>query len=363
VSDLGALARRISYAQCWEDPGVLVPALEPGPEDHLLSIASAGDNSLALALAGAGRVTALDLSAPQLHLLALKLAGGHLAYEEFLQLLGLLQGGRRVFLYHRVREHLPEAARTWWDAHEELIRAGVLGCGKFERYLGTFRQRMLPLVHSRGCIERLAGLDDLEAQRGFYARTWDNRRWRALFRVFFSRRVMERLGRDPAQFAQVEGSVADRLLERARWVLTELPIAGNPFLQWILTGGYPDLERTHRYLSREGHGRLLEVADRIDLVHASLGDHLAEVAPGTYTGFNYSNLFEYLPAEVYEELLRASVRASGPGARLAYWNLFVPRSRPDALAEALAPRRSRAAALYETDRAFFYSAFHLEVVQ
>ncbi len=363
MADLDALARRISYAQCWEDSAVLVEALAPTADDRVLSIASAGDNTLALALAGAGRVTALDLSEPQLHLLALKLAGGHLAYEEYLQLLGLLPGGRRVLLYHGVREHLAEDARRYWDAHEDVIRIGLLGAGKFERYLGTFRERVLPLVHSPAEIEALSHLDDPEAQRDFYERVWNNRRWRALFRVFFSRAVMQRLGRDPAQFAQVQGSVADRLLERARWVLTELPIAGNPYLQWILTGGYPDLEQAHPYLGLAAHGRLLELSERIQLVHATLEAHLASVPAGTYSAFNYSNLFEYVPAEAHEAMLRETVRAAGPGARVAYWNLFVPRSCPATLSDRLQSQDQRAAALYAKDRAFFYSAFRLEVVQ
>ncbi len=363
MSDLDALAKRISYAQCWEDPGVLVPALQPGPGSHVLSIASAGDNSLALALAGAERVTALDLSEPQLHLLALKLAGGHLAYEEFLQLLGLLPGGRRVFLYHRAREFLAEEPRRYWDAHEDVIREGLLHSGKFERYLGTFRTKVLPLIHPRDRCETLAGFEDLAPQREFYERVWDNKRWRALFKVFFSKAVMQRLGRDPAQFAQVEGSVADRLLERARWVLTELPIASNPFLQWILTGSFPDLERSHPYLSRQAHGQLEDLGERLTLVHATLEEHLASVPAGTYSGFNYSNLFEYVPAEAHAEMLRLTAQAGRPGARVGYWNLFVPRSRPASLADRLGTLEEEAAALYATDRAFFYSAFRLEVVQ
>ena len=363
MADLDALARRISYAQCWEDPGVLVPALQPGPGDHVLSIASAGDNSLALALAGAEHVTALDLSEPQLHLLALKLAGGHLAYEEFLQLLGLLPEGRRVFLYHRAREFLAEDSRRYWDAHEDIIRTGLLSAGKFERYLGSFRRRVLPLVHSREAIEDLRRLDDPAAQRVFFDEVWNNRRWRSLFRVFFSRAVMQRLGRDPAQFAQVQGSVADRLLERAEWVLTTLPIASNPFLQWILTGTYADLERSHPYLSRAAHARLPEIEGRITRVHATLEEHLSSVPAGTYGAFNYSNLFEYVPEDAYTEMLRLTARAGRPGARVGYWNLFVPRSRPDSLAAQLEPDLERAAALSATDRAFFYSAFRLEVVQ
>jgi S-adenosylmethionine-diacylglycerol 3-amino-3-carboxypropyl transferase len=363
MAELDALARRISYAQCWEDPGVLVPALAPEPGDHVLSIASAGDNSLALALAGAERVTALDLSEPQLHLLALKLAGGHLPYEEFLQLLGLLPDGRRVFLYHRAREFLSDDARRYWDAHEEVIRTGLLSSGKIERYLASFRTRVLPLVHSRSEIDALRVLEDPAVQRDFYDGVWDNRRWRALFRVFFSRAVMQRLGRDPAQFAQVKGSVAERLLTRAEWVLTTLSIADNPFLQWILTGTYADLQRTHPYLSRAGHSQLAELSERFTLVHATLEEHLASVPAGTYSAFNYSNLFEYVPEAAHTEMLRLTAQAGRPGARVVYWNLFVPRSRPESLADRRVPDSARAAALYDTDRAFFYSAFRLEVVQ
>ena len=39
---------RIRYAQCWEDADVLLDALDVQPGDTCLSIASAGDNSLAL---------------------------------------------------------------------------------------------------------------------------------------------------------------------------------------------------------------------------------------------------------------------------------------------------------------------------
>jgi S-adenosylmethionine-diacylglycerol 3-amino-3-carboxypropyl transferase len=38
----------IRYAQCWEDADVLVEGLDVQPGDVCLSIASAGDNSLAL---------------------------------------------------------------------------------------------------------------------------------------------------------------------------------------------------------------------------------------------------------------------------------------------------------------------------
>ena len=84
VSDThAALSGRLSYAQVWEDEAVLRAALQVRPGQHVLSIASGGDNAIALALAGA-RVTTVDLSLPQLALTELKLAAGQLPYEDFL---------------------------------------------------------------------------------------------------------------------------------------------------------------------------------------------------------------------------------------------------------------------------------------
>ena len=79
---------------------------------------------------------------------------------------------------------------------------------------------------------------DEAGRRDFYDRVWDGWRWRLLFRVFFSRFVMARLGRDPEFFRHVEGSVGARILARARYALTALPVHANPYVEMILTGRF-----------------------------------------------------------------------------------------------------------------------------
>ena len=109
----------------------------------------------------------------------------------------------------------------------------------FEQYLGLFRTRILPLIHRRKTVNALLTLDDLDAQRQFYAKRWNNLRWQGLFRVFFSQRVMAARGRSPEQFAHVEGPVSAAILGRAKHALTEIPVKSNPYLNWILSGHYP----------------------------------------------------------------------------------------------------------------------------
>ncbi len=64
----------IRYSQVWEDAGILSRGLEIQPSDHVLSIASAGCNALALLLEEPQSVTMVDLNPAQTALCHLKLA-------------------------------------------------------------------------------------------------------------------------------------------------------------------------------------------------------------------------------------------------------------------------------------------------
>src|SRR5437660_11583755 len=89
----------IRYAQCWEDADVLVEGLDVRPGDVCLSIASAGDNSLALLTRSPARVIALDLSSAQLACLELPIAAfRELSHPELLELIGSTPRARRCEL-------------------------------------------------------------------------------------------------------------------------------------------------------------------------------------------------------------------------------------------------------------------------
>jgi S-adenosylmethionine-diacylglycerol 3-amino-3-carboxypropyl transferase len=62
-------------------------------------------------------------------------------------------------------------------------------------------------------------------------------------------------------------------------------------------------------------------------------------------------------------MLRKIVEVSRPGARLVYWNLLVPRKRPESLSDIIATHDDEASALHERDLAFVYSSFHVESVK
>ncbi|MBI1920764.1 MAG: DUF3419 family protein [Geobacter sp.] len=351
----------IRYAQCWEDADILLEGLAIQPGDTCVSIASAGDNSLAMLAMGAGRVIALDLSPAQLFCLELRVAAyRELAHGELLELIGSSPSGRREALYRRCRPLLSTEARSFWDAHASEVADGIGSAGKFERYFALFRERIMPLVHSRATIEQLlAGGDEAKRER-FYRETWDNWRWRLLFRLFFSRFVMGRLGRDPSFFRYVEGSVAERILARTRHALTRLDPAGNPYLQWILTGRH--LTALPFALRHENFDTIRSSLDRLECHCLPLEDFLEREGERSIDRFNLSDIFEYMSEENYHLLLERIHRAGRPGGRLAYWNMLAPRRRPEAMAAFLRPLDDLAKRLFLQDKAFFYSAFVVEEI-
>lgn len=351
----------IRYAQCWEDADVLLAGLDVRPGDVCLSIASAGDNALALLSRYPARVVALDLSRAQLACLELRVAAYRtLSHPELLELIGSIPSECRPQLYQRCRPLLGPEIRSFWDAHPAEIAAGIGGAGKFERYFGLFRRRILPLVHSRRRVLALLESRDPSRRREFYDGQWDTWRWRMLFRVFFSRFVMGRLGRDPSFFNYVEGSVSDRILARTRYALRTLDPSANPYLQWILTGRHTTA--LPFALRPENFEAIRANLDKLEGRCQSIEDYLDSQEPETIDRFNLSDIFEYMSEENAQRLYARLARCGRRGGRLAYWNMLVPRCRPENLAERLRPLPELAQRLHLEDKAFFYSAFLVEEI-
>lgn len=350
----------VRYAMCWEDPVLLAEGLRPHPQGHYLSIGSAGDNALALFAAGAGRVTVAELNPAQIACIKLRQAAWlTLDHSGLLELLGLRDSTRRVDLYTACRPAMDQATRGFWDNHPCWQDAGPVHAGKFENYFRLFRQRVLPLAHNRQIIDHLLMPREPAGRREFYHARWNTWRWRALFQVFFSRTVMGALGRDPEFFRYVEGSVADRILDRTRHALVELDPSANPWLRMILTGSFGNHLPPAFAPAAFTPIREALAAGRLTIHHGPIED-IRDLPP--VDGFNLSDIFEYMSEESTACLLRHLHGLAAPGARLAYWNMLAPRSRPESMAGMLRPVAEEAAGLLARDRAFFYSRFVLEEV-
>jgi S-adenosylmethionine-diacylglycerol 3-amino-3-carboxypropyl transferase len=351
---------RVRYANCWEDADILVAALNPRVGTRVLSISSAGDNALALLAEGA-EVIAADISRAQLACLEMRcVAFRQLSYSELLAFLGVREADDRLTTYASLEHHLSPPSRAFWAKHPQHVIRGIIHAGKFEAYFRTFRTRVLPLIHSRKQVTRLLKSRDAAAREAFWNESWNNWRWRLLFRIFFGRFLMGRLGRDPEFFRYVEGSVSDRFMERARYALTVLPTDTNPYLDFIATGNFSTA--LPRYLRPEHFEAIRRGLDRLTLFHGPIEQAASTHAHAGFDAFNLSDIFEYLSNDASDALYGNLLTTAAPGARLAYWNTLVPRSRPIEYAHRVEPLRELSAELFSRDKAFFYCHFQVDEV-
>jgi len=353
----------IRYASCWEDADILVKALDIKPGSQCLSIASGGDNAFSMLAQGPARVTAVDLSIPQLAVVELKKACFEkLDHDRLLAFLGVYPSTERPEVYKStIRPLLPEYAQDYFDHNQQYIDQGVIHQGKFERYFHLFRTRMLPLVHRKRAVENLFAPKLIASRQSFFDKKWNTLRWKLMFKIFFSRFTMGRLGRDKEFFKYVDTyMISDRLANRTKHALTALEPDKNPYLKYILTGNY-DSQTLPHYLRPENFESIRSNLNRLELVHGSFCDPLQDAAI-KYDRFNLSDIFEYMGDELFADISGQVIKHAPPTSRFAYWNMMVDRKISSIMPDKVKCLDERSKQLFDQDKAFFYKAFFVEEV-
>ena len=230
----------IRYAQCWEDADVLVEALAPAAGQTLVSIASAGDNTLALLTGSPARVIAIDLNPAQLACLELRVAAyRELAHGSVLELIGSRPSPDRRALYTRCRSQLSRTRARSGTRAATRSSAASAGRGSSNATSRIFRRGAAARARPRP-REPTAGRRHARRARAVLPRRVGH-----LALALDVPAVLLARGDGPARarpgvLPHVEGSVAARILARTRHALTVLDPADNPYLHWILSGRHSD---------------------------------------------------------------------------------------------------------------------------
>lgn len=350
----------IRYANCWEDADVLLEGLNAAPGSKILSIGSAGDNSFSLLTTDPELVVAIDVNPIQLYLIALKkVCFQQLSHAEILAFLGFTPSAERKQTFHRLKIFLNAEASTYWENHLEQIESGIIHEGKFERYFQLFTKKILPWIHSKKTIQRLLAVKTAEEQRQFYDRKWNNWRWKLLFKIFFSKYVMGKYGRDPEFMKEVEISVGKNIFKKAETHLQSVFAQQNFILNYNLTGSFCGV--LPHYLRPENFEKIKENIDRIVVREGFAEDAVKEF--GTFHAMNLSNIFEYMDQGLFLNTSEKLIASTVPGGRLAYWNLMVPRSMAAAFPERAVYQEALSLQLSKKDKGFFYNSFNINQVK
>lgn len=353
---------KVLYSQCWEDPQIDREAFNIRKDDVLFSITSGGCNLLSFLLDDPKSVIALDLNPNQNHLLELKMAAfKYLPYVGMLEFIGVKKSGRRATIYKSLRNVLSPGAQAYWDDNSRHIRRGIIHSGRYEDYMKLLRI-CLRMIVSRKTIAGFFESDNSGQRRSLFEKKWNNRRWRLFTKVLLSRRTMSLLF-DEAFFRYLDKDISfgEHFAEKARRALTELPVKENCFLRYILLGNY-DENYLPLYLRKENFEIIRSRLSRIQIVNGNCYDYFKQLPANSISKFNFTNVFEWIPEEAFEELLEETVRVARNGAVITYRNLLVPREHPDSLSGKIESDIRLARRLHEKDLSFIYDNYIVETI-
>jgi|TARA_B100001971_G_C18209926_1_gene550013 S-adenosylmethionine-diacylglycerol 3-amino-3-carboxypropyl transferase len=354
----------ILYSLCWEDPTILLRALKIVKNGIVLSIASGGENVFSILLKNPAKIVAIDNNSYQIYLVKLKIAAiKALGFQEFIQFLGFNSSASRIQSFEKCKNYLSKEELNYWENNTKIINNGIAHCGKFEAYLNKFRKYVLPLVLSKKQIKKYLSLQSIKNQEIFFDNRWNNWKWKFLFNIFFSRTLMQLLGRRRAYFKyNIKKSVAKHFFNRSKYGLTKIPVYENYFIYYILAGSIPVPFKHHPYLDEKSFYKLKKLVGKIELVHSNVLSYLKKSKNDTFTKYNLSDIFELTSQIEYESIIKEVVRTSKKRGIVCYWNNLVPRySHPTV--KGIVTNNKLSDDLFKKDRVFFYSKFIVEEIK
>jgi S-adenosylmethionine-diacylglycerol 3-amino-3-carboxypropyl transferase len=350
----------IRYANCWEDADVLLKALSSKEGSRIFSIASAGDNSFSLLITNPEIVVAADISKVQLQLVQLKkIAYQYLSYEELLGFLGFTASEKRKETFHIIKEFLDDECQNYFEKNIHLIEKGIIHQGKFEKYLAFFAKRIMPLIHTQKKINELLEIKSAEEQILFYEKKWNNWRWRLLFKIFFSKYVLGKYGRDPQFMKEVSSNVGETIFMQTEKHFKSEAAQQNMILHYCLNGNFGNL--LPHYVRPENYESIKANLHKLKIEHGHAED--VALAYNNFNCMNLSNIFEYMNEDTFKQVTTKLLNATTTNAKLVYWNLMVERKMSKQNIDTITTDETLSSKLKNIDTGFFYNCINIDTIK
>ena len=332
------------FGKMWEDALVEMELARQIVDQNgvcrVLSVASSGDTSFALASVRGVEVQSTDINPAQICLCEPK--------QVIMSELGpqalrddLYRDARPTF--YRLRSQLPLPCRNFWDAHNYLLTDGFHRAGRVDRMMSFWLWLFSKLVVSRTGIDALLCCHKPCLQRELVESQWQGWKWqwgirfafwKPLLRAVYGRELADRL---PANFAQ---EMSRRLLR----FLTDFQANSNPYL-WQAFAEAELGPVQAPYLKAWGP---------VEFFQGTVEEHV-ERRSHNYDFFVLSNILEVADSSQRSSLLKAIRRAAQPGA-LVCLRFMAPRPPTWPELEYLEEESLESG---EKDRAFFCNHFQL----
>ncbi len=348
----------LQFAQVREDPLIDLDVVRrsPGPDRHVMLVASAGCTALSLLVEPSIRtLEAVDLNPTQIALCRLKAAAvACLETDGLWAFLGVVPG-QPLDHWPQVARELPAADRALWETHREWLRMGVLRAGNYERLFDLWRRHLHHFVASPALCRDLFAAGDPAEQQAVFAR-FNQAFWPVGFTLAFHADLLHAMfGPKATQHAT---GPYDRYFETVfTRAITAMPVKGNYFLSQLLLDAYlPDqadglplyLQPQHLTAVRRGLGK-------IQWRTGTFPEVLKDRTGPPLSVLQLSNILDWCDTDEGTAIAEAVGPHLAPQARLLVRQLNNDAPLPLPLRDRVRSDNDLDAHWQATERSFFYS--------
>ncbi len=367
--------RGLVYPQIWEDPVADMEALDIRPDHHIVTIASGGCNALSYLRANPAKITAVDLNAAHIALNRLKsVAAQRLdSHEDFFRFFGQADHKQNLAVYRdRLRPHLDEASRKYWEGRDHFGRRRINGFAK-----GFYRKGLLG--NFIGLVHILGRLGGAKPSLMMAARTREEQieLFEQHIGPLFHKKLMRflcsnpmalfGLGIPPAQYRALAGDrhMADVLCERTRKLACDFALADNYFAQQAFGRAYQSAApgSVPPYLEEASFDWLGERSRQLEIRHQNFIEFLASQDAGSLDRYILLDAQDWMTDQQLNRLWSEIDRTAKPGARVLFRTAAEETLLPGRVADELLSGwyydAQLSQALTRKDRSAIYGAMHL----
>ncbi|MCQ4138072.1 BtaA family protein [Rhodococcus rhodochrous] len=345
-----------NYSEVMEDFWVIDRSLRIRPGDTVATVASAGDNAFNSVVAGAGRVIAVDNSAPQITVSRVKhQILTELPHETAEMALGFVASTPDADATIR---KLIAGTGLDYDIDAALAAGGVNVFSHLEDFLDVLRTELgamagdalAALVSAADPDVRLQLWDEQIAGSGVAQVLSEVLHENKISGAFIPPDAFPRMAHIP---------FSDFFLRLMFRQLVVRDPRENYYFPRLITGRHATNAPRPLYARPENSAVLAQRRDVIDWHVADFGSVVATETPGSVDAFNLSNILDWSDVDQYEFIWRAVDSAAAPGARLFLRSFLSDRPLPDAVVGRWRLDHATSADNALVDRIGYYSRYEL----
>jgi S-adenosylmethionine:diacylglycerol 3-amino-3-carboxypropyl transferase len=348
-----------------EDPLTEQNLLEIQPFDRILSVASGGEVPLSLlSLNDNISITAVDLLVPQIMLCRLKLVsalnvdfplnGQFLGYSPMKRL------KRREIFEEIIKPELNENEIAFWEHNFKYIETGVVGSGRFERYIKKMRYAAWLIIGKQNLLSLIACKTQEEQNEIFHKLIATRKSLHFLFKIAFHPKLYKKRGLQEQALIHARKDTGERFYKRFEDFCTGNLASTNYFLQYFLTGKCTTDDSYPEYLQPHNRSRLLSNLKNLELKPISFQEAIREKGHGFFNKIHFSNLGDWMESDNFSDTMQLLKTHCPAGTKICYRYLQKDHL-PAAGIYGIIADRSVSEAIQKKDRFPFYTTYLLTI--